>query len=289
VFLVDSDIILTPGWQSAMRASLDNGQDVGMTGAVLLYPQTGGIQHCGVAFTESMGRHLFLNADPAVLPDRRYPAQLVVFALFAMKRRVCEEVGLLDERFFNGYEDFDYQMRARELGYRTVIDPRVRAYHWERSNGIHRASNRKSNLGRFWKRWGASLHEDLWDHLFARLNGVIGGGPWQGIDLAEARSDAADFWRRLHDAEAGLTVSDLSHTVRSGEPVLLPQVLPDQLSNVERRLLLLVDNFVKLLDNRLWFDRRMTVRADDVIVDLYGNVVSAAELRASCWPGTKIR
>src|SRR2546421_8773230 len=88
VYLVDSDLMLLPGWQSGLRATLDSADTVGMTGAVLLYPQTGGIQHCGIAFTASLGRHLLLNGRPETLPAGRYEVQAVVFALFAMKRSV---------------------------------------------------------------------------------------------------------------------------------------------------------------------------------------------------------
>ena len=294
VYLVDSDVILEPGWQSGMRATLESDETVGMTGGVLVYPQTGGLQHCGVTFTDSVGRHLLLNARPSALPRSRYPVQLVVFALFAMKRQVLEETGSLDEDFFNGYEDFDFQMRARSLGYRTLVDPQVVAYHWERSNGIHRASNRKSNLGRFWKRWGHALEQDLWDRLFTRLEEVAGapacGEPIVGVDMAEARSDAAEFWKRLAlRAWKPEGVHNESHKVSTGSPILLAQVLPPDLLREESRLLLLTDNFVQLSDNWLWWKERSTVRTDDLIVDMYGNWLTAAELHAGCWPGRKIR
>lgn len=294
VYLVDSDLILQSGWQSGMRATLDSDESVGMTGGVLLYPQTGGIQHCGVTFTESVGRHLLLNARPDALPQGRYPVQLVVFALFAMERRVLDETGLLDEEFFNGYEDFDFQMRARSLGHRTVVDPQVVAYHWERSSGIHRASNRKSNLGRFWKRWGHTLEQDLWERLFACLEETAGirtsAEPVLGVDLAEARSDAAEFWKRLTDhAKPPERVHNGSHKVSSGSPVLLAQALPADLVHTSSRLLILTDNFVQLSDNWLWWQKRSAVRSDDVVVDLYGNCLLAAELHDVCWPGRKIR
>ncbi|MDX5568167.1 glycosyltransferase family 2 protein [Streptomyces sp. ID05-04B] len=295
VYLIDSDIILEPEWQSRMRATLESDESVGMTGGVLVYPQTGGIQHCGVTFTDSVGRHLLLNARPSALPHDRYPVQLVVFALFAMKRQVLEETGSLDEDFFNGYEDFDFQMRARSLGYRTLVDPRVVAYHWERSNGIHRVSNRKSNLGRFWKRWGHALEQDLWDRLFTRLEEAVAGTPASdapavGVDLAEARGDATEFWKRLaRQTWRPERVLNASHKVSTGTPVPLAQVLPSDLLREESRLLLLTDNFVQLSDNWLWWKERSTVRGDDLIVDLYGNCVTSAELQAGCWPGRKIR
>ncbi|MFD9498141.1 glycosyltransferase family 2 protein [Streptomyces sp. NPDC060035] len=294
VYLVDSDLILKPGWQSRMRATLESDEKAGMTGGVLLYPQTGGVQHCGVTFTESVGRHLLLNSRPSALPQEPYPVQLVVFALFAMKRQVLEDTGLLDEDFFNGYEDFDFQMRARSLGYGVLVDPQVVAYHWERSSGIHRASNRKSNLGRFWKRWGNSLVPDLWERLFARIESTAGAQAFDegtvGVDLAESRSDAVEFWKRIDEhANGPKKVHNGSHQVATGSTVMLAQVLPAELVREESRLLILTDNFVQLLDNWLWWEERFAVRSDDLVVDLYGNCMTASEIHASCWPGRKIR
>jgi O-antigen biosynthesis protein len=295
IYTLDSDLILSPGWQSTMRQTLIRDESIGMTGGVLLYPQTGGIQHCGVAFTDSTARHLHLNAEPRVLLDSPYEVQLVVFALFAMKREVFDRVGLLDETFFNGYEDFDYQMRARALGYRTFVDPQVKAYHWERSNGIHRSSGQKSNLAKFWKTWAASLEDDLWPHLLGQVELALAGGdaetPISGVDLAEARGDANAFWQRLSERlnSPEIPIHDYSHEVNSVDPVLLHPILPEALLTTPHRLIILLDNFTRLLDNHLWLDRRLQVRADDLVVDLYGNAMPLARLRSACWPGRKIR
>lgn len=293
VYLVDSDLILTQGWQAGLRATLDSDASVGMAGAVLLYPQTGGIQHCGVTFTESLGRHLMLNALPSTLPSEPFPVQLVVFALFAMTRQVLEDTGPLDEDFFNGYEDFDFQMRARTRGHQTLMDPGTVVYHWERSNGIHRASNRKSNLGRFWKRWGTSLDADMWDRLFVRIEEAAGESiytdPIVGVDLAEARSDAREFWRHLSGRASGLErIHDGSHDV-ADSTIPLPLTLPGHVVQEPARLLLLTDNFVRLLNNWLWFAQRSAVRNDDLIVDLHGNCLTVEDIRTSCWPGQRVR
>jgi GT2 family glycosyltransferase len=44
-------------------------------------------------------------------------------------RRVLEEIGVLDEDFFAGYEDVDWSFRARLRGYRIVNVPSSRVYH----------------------------------------------------------------------------------------------------------------------------------------------------------------
>jgi GT2 family glycosyltransferase len=291
-FFADSDLILEAGWQSGMLRTLSDYPDAGMTAGVLLYPQTGGVQHCGISFGETLGRHLYLNARTADLPGSPYTVPLAAFALFAMTRQVRDAVGLLDERYFNGYEDFDYQMRARMLGYRTVIDPTVTSYHWERRNGVHRTGNRKNNLARFWKSWGAHIENDITPRLLARLRDHAADvRHFVPLDLAETRTDAADFWQAL--AEASYidrpSVLDYSTKVDGQQPILLPQILPAELLTDLRPLLLLVENFVRLLDNRMWFARRLERQSADVVIDLHGNAIGLADLYASCWPGGNVR
>ncbi|MER6421940.1 glycosyltransferase [Streptomyces sp. NPDC001137] len=292
IFFVDSDLILEPGWQAGMLRTLSENPEAGMTAGVLLYPQTGGVQHCGISFGETLGRHLYLNARVTDLPDSPYAVPLAAFALFAMTRQVRDAVGQLDERYFNGYEDFDYQMRARMLGYRTVIDPKVTSYHWERRNGVHRAGNRKTNLARFWRSWGAYIENDitprLLDSLRARTEDIHHYLP---LDMAETRTDAADFWQALAGASMidRNSVLDYSSKVEGEQPIPLPLVLPTELITGTRPLLILVENFVRLLDNRMWLAQRLATGSADIVIDLHGNSMGLADLYASCWPGVKVR
>ncbi|OPH59947.1 hypothetical protein BC351_18665 [Paenibacillus ferrarius] len=297
IHLLDSDIILNPNWQEKMEATLNSSPTIGMAGGVLLYPQTGGIQHCGITFADTIGRHLFLNATLEDIPREIFEVQMVVFAMFTMKREVFEKVGYLDEKFFNGYEDFDYQMRAKAAGYSTVINPEIRAYHWERSSGIHRSFNRKNNLARFWKKWGNDIYSDIWDFTLSNLksrlssNNLKHGLAFTGIDLAEVRSDAETFWDQLQ--KSGLVsltdVHDYSSRFQSNGSIWLPQVLGKELIHSSSRLLFLVDNFTRLLDNRYWIEIRRNASSEDLIIDLYGNVVMINQIYESCWPGTKVR
>ncbi|MFF4501691.1 glycosyltransferase family 2 protein [Streptomyces sp. NPDC001401] len=292
IFFVDSDLILESGWQSGMLQTLSDHPDAGMTAGVLLYPQTGGVQHCGISFSETLGRHLYLNARTSDLPDSPYTVQLAAFALFAMTRKVKDSVGLLDERYFNGYEDFDYQMRARMLGYRTVVDPKVTSYHWERRNGVHRAGNRKTNLARFWKTWGAHIENDITPRLLDGLRSrAVDLSHYLPLDLAETRIESAAFWQALSDTSAidRRNVLDYSTSVDGEQPILLPQILPAQLLTEPRPLLILVENFVRLLDNRMWLAQRLQTQSEDVVVDLHGNAMGLGDLHASCWPGVRVR
>jgi GT2 family glycosyltransferase len=292
IFFIDSDVVLLPQWQTTLASAVTVRPSIGCAGAVLLYPQTGGVQHAGIAFSDDVARHLYLNADPRSLPAEPYAIQAVVFALCVIRSTAVERTGLLDETFFNAYEDFDYMFRLRAAGYELVVEPRARAYHWEKTDGPHRGENQKRNLGRFWRRWGACVRPDLAGFIAQTIDKTVSidGGRTIGVDLCHDRADAAMVWKIL--AEQGMAfvrIDDCSYRVVNRADIWLPQVLGRDGYRVAERYVFAVNNFVQLLNNRYWGELRRTVRDDDVIVDLYGNASLLSNLVAHAWPGTKIR
>jgi GT2 family glycosyltransferase len=292
VVLADSDLILRDGWQQVMRQTLSDHPRAGMTGSVLVYPQTGGVQHAGIRFTTHVGRHWRLNALPTDLGTDPFTVQIAAFALFGMTREVLDGVGLMDEHYLNGYEDFDFQMRARQLGFETVINPAHWNYHWERSNGPHRASNRKSNLGRFWSQWSDKVNDDLTGHVAGLLaDQCRRSGDSVVVDVTESRLDAKLVHAHVDELlESGThTVVDRSHVIEDGAPVPFALAVPDSVARQEHPLVLFVENFVRALDNQMWIDERLALGQPDVVIDLYGNRVELKELATSAWPGVRVR
>lgn len=293
VVFMDSDIILTDDWQESVIKTMAN-ESVGGMGCVLIYPQTGGIQSCGLAYTEAAGRHLFLNNFPTILDGKSiYEVQSTVFAFFATRTDVVRAVGLLDTCFFNGYEDVDYQLRIRsELSKKIVIDSNLRMFHWEQSNGILRNYNRRSNIAYLWKKHGSFLQVDLWCFLFEQLEKYIKPhNNYIGVDLCSARFDAETFWQKLQKRWAAYVkqIDHYYHTVREGKSIWLSQVLPYDYFRTEQPFLFLCDNFIKLLDNQYWLNFREKYCQQDIIADLYGNVIEWKDIKQQFWPGQKIR
>jgi len=296
IAILDSDLILLSDWQQQAVTTFSSNNRVGIVGGLLIYPQTGGIQHCGIAFTEDSARHLYLNGTPESIPLKAFTVQCVIFAFCIFKLSIYKEVGLLDEQYCHAYDDFDYQMRIRQTGYNIVVDPNIVAYHWERSNGINRTLNRKNNIARFWRKWGNILKPDLWDFVLSNITKIIrrNNSPVnvRAFDLCSVRGDANIFWQKINSLNTLIIVEeiiDYSHRNTDNQSIWLPMILDNDAFRTSKRLFFLVDNFCQLTENKYWFDLRTKIRDDDIIADLYGNVMLLNQISTHSWPGRKIR
>jgi len=272
-----------------------NGQAVAASG-VLVYPQTGGINHAGLTFYNMVGRHSYLNAAPDVLPDKAFPVQAMACGFAAFRTDALRSLGGFDEHYHHSYDDLDLALSLRRDCGPILVNPRAQAYHWELSSGPHRAAIRKRNVALFWSRWAAAIVDDLWDYLREPLCAAVDatavdGGGLVAVDLHSDRVAARRFWEEAR-SQCGVhpdTYLDLAHLATGDGSVALPLVLGADGASESRRYLFLVDNFVRLRGNRYFLDRRREVRSDDLIVDFHGNVVAAQKLAPVAWPGDKMR
>ncbi len=134
VATVNPDVRLDPGWLSAMAHTLMSGEDVGVVGSKILYPDGRTIQHAGglvhypLATTEHIGRG---EPDEGQY-DRQQVVSFVTGAALAMRADVGRALHYFDEQFYPVYyEDVDLCWRASQEGLRTIYQPRAVAYHEE--------------------------------------------------------------------------------------------------------------------------------------------------------------
>lgn len=292
---LESDAIMQGDWIGRLCEPLVE-PDVAAVAGVLIYPQSGGINHAGLTFYEMVGRHCFLNAQVDDLPVSPFAVQSITFGFTAFRTEAVRKLGGFDEQFHQGYDDLDLSLRLSKDAGRLLVVPAVRAYHWELSSGPHRAAGRKRNLAVFWDRWGKVIVDDLWTYLERPLRSELmvlqaGSRGVIGIDLHSDRVGAKRFWREAEE-RCGLILLDrldLAHRAAGDGAIALPLVLGADGFHNPDPILFLVDNFARLRGNHLFFERRSALGVNDLIVDLHANVIYARRLLAGSWPGEKIR
>ena len=162
--LMNDDIeIASPDWlQALLTFSIQD--DVGAVGARLLYAN-GNLQHAGIpGGLFGMCAHAWLG-QPADAPTYQNWAlvhrewSMLTGAILATRKSVLEFVNGFDERFRLEFNDVDFCLRLRMLGYRNIYTPFAEMIHYEKASRgeLH---PRASELALFCKRWSEFLDQD---------------------------------------------------------------------------------------------------------------------------------
>jgi GT2 family glycosyltransferase len=141
--LMNNDIeIITPDWLEEM-VSFALREDVGCVGARLWHPNNR-LQHAGVIMgLGRMARHAHLNLKKeqpgyfarAILHQS---FSVVTAACLVVRREIFHKVQGLEEKLAVDFNDVDFCLKVRELGYRNVWTPFAQMIHYESaSRGSH--------------------------------------------------------------------------------------------------------------------------------------------------------
>ncbi len=63
-----------------------------------------------------------------------YHSDFISGCAMLIKTEVFKKIGLLDEDYFLYWEDADFSVRAKKAGYKLVVSPKSKIYHFEKSN-----------------------------------------------------------------------------------------------------------------------------------------------------------
>jgi GT2 family glycosyltransferase len=130
IALLNNDTEVEPDWLGALVRQMQADPSLAACDSKILYfDQRETIWSAGAVYTIAGSCEWRGHGQPdatIVEPAEVFTAN-ACSALYA--RRVLDEIGVLDEDFFAGYEDVDWSFRAHLRGYRIVNVPASRVYH----------------------------------------------------------------------------------------------------------------------------------------------------------------
>jgi GT2 family glycosyltransferase len=286
VVQLNTDLILEPNCIRAMIELIEREPKAGVVGSKLIYPTTGLVQHIGMAFGHHTKPHVYAEL-PANHPlcCRTREMQIVTGATVAMTRRVLDKLGPLDEHYFNHNEDLEHCLLAVQAGLRNFTCAESVAHHWESHSGPARFARVGSSEGLFWSRWGSCHQVDLGRFIDEALAHVLTlapdleHAPMQVLDLSRGVDQLIVFNRlKRHWRGIGSRVLNIRQMNNPAQRLSLPLLLPHWAAAEPVPFVYLADRYRELEDNALWFARRGSVVAEELIVDLTGAAMLTSEL-----------
>jgi len=136
VLLLNNDATVEPECVSTLLVALEARPDVGLAGPRIVWrDRPDHIWSAGMSVAwlgATVHAHRDEPLDPAGSHGRLYaicPVQGLSACVLLVRRAVLEGIGLLDDRYFAYYEDFDLCLRARRAGYRSLYVGTAHAAH----------------------------------------------------------------------------------------------------------------------------------------------------------------
>jgi len=200
VLLNNDTAIIQPDWLDNMLNHALR-PEVGIVGAKLLYPN-GNIQHAGVVLgLRGPADHPFIGRSSEdrgylnrLITDQNYT--VVTAACLMVRKEIYEAVGGLDEELFRvSYNDVDFCLKVRELGFMTVWTPYAKVMH---EGSVSQKKVDKATFEAKRKRF-----EEEQDRMYRKWLPLIAKDPSYNVNLAlnaegfELVSDSSHTWRPI--------------------------------------------------------------------------------------------
>jgi O-antigen biosynthesis protein len=169
VVLVNSDVIVTPGWLSRLVHCAESDSCI-----AAVNPLTNRATHLDIPLAPGAN---FYGMDSVLAQHspHHYPDVVtgVGFCLL-LRRAALDQVGVFDEIYGQGYcEDSDLCMRLVAHGYRTVVADDVYVYHKGSASFFDRGTRYRHNRKIFDARWA--------DEYQRQFRAVRQRNPWQPV------------------------------------------------------------------------------------------------------------
>ncbi|MFH1736022.1 MAG: glycosyltransferase family 2 protein [bacterium] len=185
--LLNNDTTVEPDFLDKLIETAQSDQRIGLVGPKILYhSRPDVIWFAGGVLKPAWGyvRHFGLRQQDRGDFDLRRGVSFLTGCCLLIRRKLIEEIGLLDEDFYLYSEDADYCLRAVKAGYKLIYEPKARIYHKvsQSTGGSYHPTkwkHRYRSLCRFVRKHGTPLTWPLfclnliWEFISLPVNALL--------------------------------------------------------------------------------------------------------------------
>jgi GT2 family glycosyltransferase len=288
VIQLNTDLVLDRRCIEAMINLIETRPKAGVIGSKQISPTTGRLRHIGVAYGKHSIQHIYKgmpSSHPLCCKTRKM--QLISGATVAMTRNLLDEIGPLDERYYNTLENFDHCMKAHVRGYENYASAESIVYHWVSQSGPARFTRVEEGDAIFWADWANSRVVDLHKFVDESLDEVLATSPqlseYAFEPLSLGRSDDESILLECLERKWP-GISSRTHQTRAfNSPhtrLWLPMELPYRAMLNPAPYIYLVDEIEELSENRMWFEARHRLVESEIVLDARAVAMTTKELLA---------
>lgn len=164
IVFLNNDTLPQPGWLNALVDMAEANPNYGLLGSRLINPD-GSVQHVGGYFVPSVKTFMSPYRNyPADTPGINSPRECEVYiaCCILVRKDVFDSVGGFDEKFFQGYEDYDLCLKIREHGYKVMYCPDSLVIHFPETSTKKldirtRRRIKRENARYFYQKWDQKI------------------------------------------------------------------------------------------------------------------------------------
>lgn len=275
LIFMDSDILIEGQWLDHLLQTYQDTARCGAVSATILNLNQQGVVHWGLGMYKGLEViKPFRNGNiPKKLQHGVYEFNMATSGCILIPKRVFDEVGKFDERFYNGFCDLDLTYRITRQKYKCVYCSDAIVYHRGKVSGTTRLMSEDDTRALFIKKWKDDLPNDgesILTHLYCANINFKTNKEYFLVNFSRS------LWAKEYHS---ILLSCLDATVSSyyefknqvSDPIILEDFLPWSLCGLYAPILYYCDNIKSLIHNQHWFKYRSKKR--DIIADKDGNIL----------------
>ena len=291
IAICDPDLFYWDNWLSELSKCLINNENVGVVSSKLINPLNNRIIDFGMAYNTFNVLHTtrgLLYNHPITMCDR--PVQAACGATFLMRRKSFLDVNGIDESMPYIYCDNDFSLKLAKKGLSTWVVANSNVYH---------KGNTDKNNSKYYS--FSYLREDSKAAFYAKniAERKIDTNSWlkyfwewylKNTNLVQKNYILLDFctlldidlYYNIFKYELNLNILDIykfSVEQRNIYGLQLYNYVKTSMIDINIPFIYFVDNFVSLINNKIWFKLRDISR--DLVIDQHGNIINFCDIANS--------